>query len=202
MSTAIGSKESSTRGSGILLVARRIFLSYGFKRTSMMDIARAAELSRAGLYRYYSSKEELFREVVVDLHESLLAQAEAEAVRAQERGIEATLVSIFDAYIGEFVREYGGLPHNEELYEVGGRLCGDVLTKSRQRLLHSVANVLRQAARRGEIQVASASRAATLLHASVSGLKQLPPGKGGFSKDLRDLVNLFVQGLAVRSEKP
>ncbi len=198
MSKAREATVSAPRAEEILRVARRVFLSYGFQRASMMDVARGAELSRAGLYRYYAGKEELFRAVLVDLHESLLSRTQAEAAKVEERGVEATLVAVFDAYVGEFVREYGGLPHSEELYEAGGRLCGDVFADSKERFLRTVSGVLRQAAKRGEIEIASPSRGAALLHASVSGLKQLPAGRGGFAKDLADLVGMFVRGLAVR----
>jgi AcrR family transcriptional regulator len=43
----------------ILKTAARIFAEKGFHRTSVRDIARATEMSLAGLYYYFTTKEEL-----------------------------------------------------------------------------------------------------------------------------------------------
>ena len=43
----------------ILKTSARIFAEKGFHRTSVRDISRAAKMSLAGLYYYFSTKEEL-----------------------------------------------------------------------------------------------------------------------------------------------
>src|SRR3989338_3840385 len=43
----------------ILKCAAKIFAEKGFHRTSIRDIARATEMSLAGLYYYFRTKEEL-----------------------------------------------------------------------------------------------------------------------------------------------
>ena len=53
------SNEGGARRAAILETAMRVFLRYGFKKTSMDDLARAAGLSRQGLYLHYRTKEEL-----------------------------------------------------------------------------------------------------------------------------------------------
>ena len=44
--------------------ARQVFLSRGFDAASMMDIAKAAQVSKGTLYVYFKNKEELFAAIV------------------------------------------------------------------------------------------------------------------------------------------
>ena len=58
---------TSARRDAILQSAAGVFLRYGYRKTSMDDLARAADLSRQGLYLHFANKEALFKEVVVQL---------------------------------------------------------------------------------------------------------------------------------------
>ncbi len=48
----------------ILKVASKIFGKYGFQKTTMDEIARAAHKAKGSVYYYFPSKEDLFRAVV------------------------------------------------------------------------------------------------------------------------------------------
>lgn len=48
----------------ILEVAQELFTEYGFQGTSIRSIANACGITNAALYYYFSSKEDLFREVM------------------------------------------------------------------------------------------------------------------------------------------
>ena len=48
----------------ILSVANRLFSRFGFHKTSMDEIAKIARKAKGSLYYHFSSKEELFKEVV------------------------------------------------------------------------------------------------------------------------------------------
>ena len=49
----------------IIGVASKIFARLGYKRTTMDDIAKAANKGKSSIYYYYTSKEEIFEAVVV-----------------------------------------------------------------------------------------------------------------------------------------
>ncbi len=51
---------SDDKKNRILAAARSVFLSYGFKRVNMNDIAEAAGVSRPALYVLFKNKEEIF----------------------------------------------------------------------------------------------------------------------------------------------
>ncbi|MEA3316524.1 MAG: TetR/AcrR family transcriptional regulator [Bacteroidota bacterium] len=52
----------------IIVKSSKIFSKYGFKKTTMNDIAKAMGMGKSSLYYYYKSKEEVFEAVV--LHEA------------------------------------------------------------------------------------------------------------------------------------
>ncbi|RRW47417.1 TetR/AcrR family transcriptional regulator [Pseudomonas luteola] len=53
----------------ILLAAEKVFAEKGFSAASMGDIAQEAELPRSNLHYYFSTKDDLYREVVLGLLE-------------------------------------------------------------------------------------------------------------------------------------
>lgn len=50
---------------GILKIAREIFSKYGFKKTTLDDIANAVRKGKSSLYYYFNSKEDLFQAVIL-----------------------------------------------------------------------------------------------------------------------------------------
>ncbi|AJY68881.1 hypothetical protein RW64_04325 [Geobacter sulfurreducens] len=57
-------KKSDTKRQHILSVAAQVFQEYGFERTSMSEICARVGGSKATLYNYFPSKDELFFEVM------------------------------------------------------------------------------------------------------------------------------------------
>jgi AcrR family transcriptional regulator len=49
----------------IILTAGQIFSRFGFKKTTMDEIARALKMGKSSIYYYFSSKEEIFEAVVL-----------------------------------------------------------------------------------------------------------------------------------------
>lgn len=58
------SEKSAQKRTYILETARRVFIEKGFKNVTMKDIVEACEISRGGLYLYFSGTEEIFMEVL------------------------------------------------------------------------------------------------------------------------------------------
>jgi AcrR family transcriptional regulator len=48
----------------IVGIARRIFTRYGFRKTTMEEIASASQMGKSSVYYYFKSKEDIFRAVV------------------------------------------------------------------------------------------------------------------------------------------
>ncbi len=65
--------RSDAKRRAILEVAREMFLAQGYAATSMSEIAARVGGSKATLYNYYRSKEELFEAFMADTCQSLAA---------------------------------------------------------------------------------------------------------------------------------
>ena len=55
---------TSEKEEQILKAAREVFLRYGYSRTTMADVAKAAGMSRPALYLLYPGKEQLYSAVI------------------------------------------------------------------------------------------------------------------------------------------
>jgi TetR/AcrR family transcriptional regulator of autoinduction and epiphytic fitness len=99
-------EPAAGRQLAVLDAAVGVFARYGYRKTSMEEVARAAGVSRQGLYLQFANKEELFRKA---LEHSLSSQLH-EAVLALSRrhdGLEQRLIAACDAWSGRFVGSLG-----------------------------------------------------------------------------------------------
>jgi AcrR family transcriptional regulator len=182
----------------ILSAAFTRFAHYGYRRTSMEDIAAEAGVSRAALYLQFRNKEEIFRSLSSALHEEALTNAEA--ALASSGTLEARLRAAVEAKTLRFVEIAYGSPHGSELLDERARLCGDLPQEFERRFQEMLTRVLRRAAQRGEIDLAavdlSPTEAADLFTRSVSGLKDAQVTAEIYRRRLAALVRLFAAGIA------
>src|SRR5712672_3332226 len=96
------SPVESPRQERVLAVALEVFGRYGFRKTSMDEVARSAEISRQGLYLRYANKEALFRAAVRQELDNALSDV---SQRLDERGValDERVVGALDAWLGRFV---------------------------------------------------------------------------------------------------
>src|SRR5436305_12788242 len=109
MAAASGSEEvavGDARRDALLEAAIAVFARYGFRKTSMDEVARAAGVSRQGLYLLFADKEELFRKALT--HK--LARQLGSAVLALSRTgdpLEVRLIAACDVWAGQFIGTVG-----------------------------------------------------------------------------------------------
>lgn len=65
----------------IVEVARRIFTRYGFRKTTMEEIAESAQMGKSSIYYYFKSKEAIFRSVVE--FEAIMLKEQLNAIISQ-----------------------------------------------------------------------------------------------------------------------
>ena len=63
----------------IVDVAQRLFAKYGFKKTTIDEIAHSAHIAKGSIYYYFSSKEDIFR-TVLDKENRLWSQKVREVI--------------------------------------------------------------------------------------------------------------------------
>lgn len=157
--TANMSAEDQRRAR-ILDGAMRVFLAYGFQRTTMDDIAKAAEISRPALYLVFRNKTDIYRALAAEFLQTMMATArEALASDAPltER-LERALLCMLDHTI-----EIEESPHGAEILDMKNSLAGDMVTGCRSELLGLVERAIAAEAVRGGANIASAGQTAAML---------------------------------------
>jgi AcrR family transcriptional regulator len=91
----------------VLIAALETFLRYGYRKTSMEDIASAAHISRPGLYFLFASKRELFAAAITRALEQDLHTA-AHALDDEAHLLHERLLEAFDTWTGRYLGAVGG----------------------------------------------------------------------------------------------
>jgi TetR/AcrR family transcriptional regulator, regulator of autoinduction and epiphytic fitness len=92
----------SARREQVLSVALGVFGRYGFRKTSMDEVARSADISRQGLYFYFESKEALFRAAVRQELDTALTEV-AQSLDDESVAVDDRVVAALDAWQGRYV---------------------------------------------------------------------------------------------------
>ena len=185
----------------ILLGAHTQFRTYGYRKTSMEDIARELGISRASLYSYFENKDEIFRSVSLHLHEEALTAAEKSL--AGEWSNENASEKFVDALLARHLRfheEQFQSSHATELQDEYSRLCGDVVIQSNMTFQVLLSRALNQVSRDKLIDLSSrnleAEQVAELLNFGVAGLKRAANEPGVFESRVNQFVKIFMRGLS------
>ena len=97
---------TESRREALLEAAVGVFARYGFRKTSMDEVARAAGVSRQGLYLQFADKEELFRKAV-EFRLNHQLSAAIIALSNQRADLEGRLIAACDEWAGRFVGMLG-----------------------------------------------------------------------------------------------
>ena len=167
---AVPAQDDDVRRRRILEAAIATFLRYGYRKTSMEQVARAADISRQGLYLHFPTKEDLFRAGVAFVFAGALAGATTE-LRDADASIEDKLVGAFDEWIGRFVGMIGG--DVSDLEAASKHLVGPLIAEGEAAFLEALTKVVRTAGLVGAYRSAglTAKQLAETLNATARGLK-------------------------------
>src|SRR4029077_16525387 len=99
---SIATTPDSARQERVLAVALEVFGRYGFRKASMDEIARSADISRQGLYLHFANKDALFRAAVRQELDTALADA-SRCLDEEGVGLERRVVGALDAWLGRYV---------------------------------------------------------------------------------------------------
>jgi AcrR family transcriptional regulator len=140
-------KSSKAPGSpqreAILKAATATFLRYGFKKTSMDDVAQAAGVSRQGLYLYFDTKDLLFREALQYLVSHMISTARSVAEDGN-LSLRDRLLGVFEAVHGSAFQS-ASPEHAFELLQSAQSADGALLVQLDRDLMGIVAALLAEA---------------------------------------------------------
>jgi AcrR family transcriptional regulator len=186
--------STTQRRAGILDAAIEVFARYGFKKTSMDDLARAAGLSRPGLYLHFPTKEALFKEGVLRVIEAIREAGRA-ALGCADVGIEERLLGAFVAIHGVGVG-HAARQHMNELLEAAATLLGPVVAELEKAQVADLARVLTQSGVAASWKEAglSARELAEHLVAASYGIKHRVPTAEEYRERMKVAVRLVCRG--------
>ena len=97
--------QTEQRRDAVLNAACEIFAKYGYRKASMQDIAEAAGLSKSVVFKYFGTKEQLYRAVFVMASEAIAkVDNTARAERQEAENVFDTMRRTVDARIQLFSR--------------------------------------------------------------------------------------------------
>lgn len=144
----------------ILDGAMKVFLAYGFSRTTMDDIARAADMSRPALYLQFKNKTDIFRAIAM-----MVLSRSAEAAKVALAGDGAFFERMMRAIDEAFIAMMGAVvtsPHGAELLDMKSSL-GDLVVCWRDGLGEHIAAAIQGEAARNGVDLAARSLSTQLL---------------------------------------
>ncbi len=192
--------DAGARRAVILDAALRVFGQYGYRRTSMDDIAREAGIGKGTIYLSFASKEEVFQALSQRLSQRMLA--DAEAARHRLGTTADKLAAMNTAWFGTYADTIRRSPHAAELLDAKHRLSADLVADAASHYKRLVRDVLAEAAAAGELDLEppglTADTAAELLIASARGLQSSATSPAAYRRYLNALVRVMVAGLSSR----
>ena len=184
----------------ILDAALRLFGQYGYRRTSMDDIAREAGIAKGTIYLTFASKDEVFQALSQLLSQRMLAGAEAASRRSGTTADK--LAAMHAAWFGTYADTIHRSPHAAELLDAKHRLSAGLVSEAASGYRRLVRDLLAEAAAAGELDLKpaglTADTAAELLIASARGLESGAASPADHRRHLDTLVRVMIAGLSSR----
>jgi AcrR family transcriptional regulator len=179
--------------------ASKVFLQYGYRQSTLDEIARKSEVSRPALYQYFADKADIFREVVSRLCDETIAQARSQL--ASSAPLNHRIAGALRAKYAPVVEQIGRSPHSAELFDRNARVAGDLAQEAHAQLEKAIQSELRKAQDQGLIDLKSrglsALAAARLFDQAAQGIVQHAlENPAAWPDQLVQLVDLMVRGLA------
>lgn len=181
----------------IIEVARETFARYGFRKTTMDEIAVAARKGKSSLYYYFKSKEEVFQAVVEQEAKFLFSQI-GEAVKQKESARDKLTVYVLLRMksFRDFVNYYDALK-NDFLSRI--EFIEKIREKHDQKEQATVAQILEEGIQNGEFRQLNIQLTARTVVIALRGLEEpyfLSGEDIDIEKHLKDLVHILFHGIS------
>lgn len=148
----------------------KVFVRKGFKNVTMKDICEATNLSRGGLYRYYSDTRQIFTEIINDI----MNNQRDEFSESIERHLSAKdiLLNVFDRYKSEMQDSQNSL--SVAIYEFFSSESGkneNVMAQQYEKSREMWKRLLEYGIERGEFNVINVDAVFDLIVFSYQGVR-------------------------------
>ena len=184
----------------ILQAALEVFVTYGFRKTSMDDIARGAGMSRPALYHVFKNKTEIFR----GLAEAMMANAAAEARAgfAVSGTFRDKLRHAMERSILEMHRFIERTAHGQELMGISDEIASDISEIWTGTLTDVIAEALTRAEHDGLADLArfnaDADTVARIFVFALEGLKEEVKKGRPIEAHMHEIIDFIADAVDAR----
>lgn len=189
-------REREKRRQQIMAAAKRVFSSKGFKRTTIEDIAKEAELSPGTLYLYFKNKDDLYASLSLRILQYLLIRMEhviSERGSSVLQKMEALKHAMYDVY------EFDPLIllnmfHLHTTGEILSKLSPELLSEIDElssKSLEAMAEIMEEGIKKGIFINKKPSALSNILWSMFSGIVLWEQRRALLSGDKNRLKNIF-----------
>ena len=196
-----GAREGgSAKPRAIVLAGLKLFTQYGYRKTSIDDIANAAQVAKRTVYLHFENKAAVFLAILEYLGDQVCqrcAAAESAGGTAAER-----LTGLLDAYFGMAFEIFSKSEHMPELEETFSMLARARIGDLNKEYENRLANFLRSLQKTGAIgrppQGLTVEQIVHILVRTAEGAKHGPEVQGdrkALERRLRELAILAIAAM-------
>lgn len=188
----------SDKQTAILVAAFEVFCAYGYKRTSMEDIANAAGMSRAALYQHFRNKTDIFQSLGQLHYEKAVNNGKAELVPGGDP--IQVLPAFLTAIIGPGIDALLTSPHGAEIMGEAHAVNAEIAQQAQKDCASLLSSWLSAEAEAGRITLApfggDADSLATTFVTSYYGFKGPGATVKSFKVSVHQVAMVFAHALA------
>lgn len=185
--------------SAILDAAWTAFATYGYRKTSMDDIAKGVGMSRPALYMHFKNKEDILRRLVSQYYSG--AATDVTAALATDASVSMRLLLAFRAQGGQLMEPLLSSAHGMEVLESSSSVAMDLVEDGEKALQTIYADWLAFEMSQGRMDLRkSPDHVASTLTGALKGLKHTSSSYEDYSARLETLAILMGKGLSARAD--
>src|SRR6267378_739948 len=195
-----GAKGSSAKPNAIVLAALELFTRYGYRKTSIDDLAQAAQVAKRTVYLHFENKAAVFLAIL----EYLGDQVRQRCVAAESIDGAAVdrLTALLDAYFGMAFELFSKSAHMPELEETFSKLArariGSLNTEYEARLATFLRSLEKTVEIQGPPRGLTVEQIVHILVRAAEGAKHDPDVQGNrkaLERRLRELAILVISAM-------
>ena len=175
-------KAQSARADAILTSVIPVFGRFGFKKSSIEDLAAAAGLSKQGLYLHFASKEEIFFSALRHYLDAGLVLVDRALIQ-QQAALASRLVAALDAWFGRHLATFS--PASFDVIETGDSLSRESVDRYKTAFRDRITAALTQSPEFSANRNVSAEELAKVLFTFGLTWKESGRSRAEFLEDMR-----------------
>jgi AcrR family transcriptional regulator len=190
----------SAKRNAIVMAGLELFLQYGYRKTSIDNIAEAAQVAKRTVYLNFENKAAVFLAIIEYLADQV--RQRCAAAEAADGTTVDRLTGLLDAYFGMGFEFFSKSSHMPELAEAFSKLARSNIRDLNLEYERCLARFLRLLEKNHEVggppQGLTAEKIVYILVRAAEGAKHDPNVQGdrkAFQQRLRDLASLAIAAM-------